>query len=129
MTASHTPLTIKAPVAQRSQLKAFAEKLKAVMESERTQATLTTPSGEKVVLPPTLLPLLAYAAEVLAGGEALTIVPAAEEVTTQRAAEMLNISRQYLVRLLESGEIPYRKTGAHRRVHIQDVLTYRKKRG
>jgi excisionase family DNA binding protein len=67
-------------------------------------------------------------AEVMARGDSITIVPVGHEVTTQQAADMLNVSRQYLVRILDEGRIPYSKTGKHRRLRIEDVLVYKEQR-
>jgi excisionase family DNA binding protein len=67
-------------------------------------------------------------AEVLARGDSLTIVPVGKELTTQQAADLLNVSRQYLVRLLGEGRIPYTRTGKHRRLRIEDVLTFKEQR-
>lgn len=91
-------------------------------------AALVGPSGEQLPLPEPLYRLLERLVEVLARGDAVTIVPVGREVTTQQAADILNMSRQYLVRLLDGGRIPHRKTGKHRRLRIEDVLAFKAER-
>jgi excisionase family DNA binding protein len=66
--------------------------------------------------------------EVLARGDSITVVPVGKEVTTQQAADLLNVSRQYLVRLLDENRISFRKTGKHRRLRIEDVLAFKAQR-
>lgn len=85
-------------------------------------------AGEEIEVPQVAIPLFHQVIEVLARGDAITIVPVGKELTTQQAAQILNVSRQYVVRLLDDGRIPYRKVGTHRRVRIEDLLAFKRQR-
>lgn len=89
--------------------------------------SIRSPEGEEigVTLPGEAFAALVEVLDQLAKGASVRIVPQYEEVTTQEAADLLKVSRPFLIRLLESGEIPFRKTGSHRRVRVQDLLAYR----
>lgn len=87
--------------------------------------TLLGPNHEALPLPRDVLTLLQQLLAVLASGDAVSIVPVQKELTTQQAANLLNVSRQYLVQLLDEGKIPFHRTGTHRRVYTQDVLDFR----
>ncbi|HQZ34285.1 MAG TPA: helix-turn-helix domain-containing protein [Ilumatobacteraceae bacterium] len=89
--------------------------------------TLSGPNGEHLVLPPEIFEVLRGVVDAMASGQAVTIAPVHQRLTTQEAAELLGISRPTLVKLLESGEIPFEQPGRHRRVRLADVLTYRER--
>ena len=63
----------------------------------------------------------------MAMGKSITLIPSEAEVSTQQAADMLNVSRPHLVKLLEKGEIPFKKVGSHRRIQLKDLINYDKK--
>lgn len=122
---------VAAPPEQREQVAAFSRLLDDVAHSPRGKSprcTLTGPGGQAVPIPETLFYLIERIAEVLARGDAITVVPVGKELTTQQAADLLNVSRQYLVRLLDEERIPHRKIGKHRRLRIEDVLSFKRTR-
>src|SRR5438105_15958631 len=70
---------------------------------------VSSETGESIDLPPSLLSILEAAAGMVASGAGVTILARDEELTSQQAADLLNVSRQYMVRLLERGDIPSNK--------------------
>lgn len=96
-------------------------------DADRVQLTLRANNGaaEDLVLPGQVMQLLLDIVSEMAKGNAISLVPIHHELSTQEAANLLNVSRPHLVSLLEKGELPHRKVGAHRRVLASDVLAYK----
>jgi excisionase family DNA binding protein len=90
----------------------------AILDPVIQDTSITIPSG--------MFQLMVNVLQSVSRGEPVTILPLSAELTTQEAANMLRVSRPYLVKLLESGAIPSRKVGIYRRVLLQDLLYYKK---
>lgn len=84
-----------------------------------------TEQERPIELPAGAVALLMDILEAMAAGRGVTIVPENAEFSTVEAASALNVSRTYLIKLLDEGVIPHRKVGTHRRIRIEDVMAYR----
>jgi excisionase family DNA binding protein len=82
----------------------------------------------EITLSPGLSSLLMDLLRHVGHGDAVTLVPVGKMLTTQQAADILNISRPYLVSLIEKREIPHEMTGRHRRIKAEDLFAYKEKR-
>lgn len=98
-------------------------------DADRVQMTLKASNGqaEDLVLPGPVLQMLLDILSEMARGNAISLMPIHHELSTQEAANLLNVSRPHLVSLLEKGDLPFRKVGSHRRVQAKDVLEYKTK--
>ncbi len=94
----------------------------------RGSPTLLGVAGERATLPAPLYELLKTAVGDLENGRSLVLIPEDRFLTTQRAAELLGISRPYVIRLLDQDEMPYHLVGKHRRIALRDVLACAKRR-
>lgn len=89
-----------------------------ILEHKKTPETLS--------LPASAIHLLFDILKEMAAGNAITIIPVHAELTTQQAADVLNVSRPFLIQLLEQRKIPFHKVGTHRRILYQDLMRYKK---
>jgi excisionase family DNA binding protein len=80
---------------------------------------------QPIQLPAGAVRLLMDILETMAAGRGVTLIPENAELTTVQAADILNVSRPFLIGLLEEKAIPYRKVGAHRRIRMEDVMAYK----
>ena len=78
-------------------------------------------------LPSGAVALLMEILEAMAAGRGLTLIPENAELTSVQAADLLNVSRPFLIKLLEDNALPHRKVGKHRRIHVEDLMAYKAK--
>jgi excisionase family DNA binding protein len=82
---------------------------------------------DALVIPRPTAIMLAQVLDALGHGQGVVIIPKEVELTTQQAADMLNVSRPYLIGLLESGKISFRKVGRHRRITYEALAAYKRR--
>lgn len=105
--------------------RALAAFLSTQFETQRIQIFDAKNEAHQVELPTSALRLLVDVLSELAEGNAVKVVPIHAELTTQEAADMLNVSRPHLVKLLESGALAFHKTGKHRRIRFEDLMAFK----
>ncbi len=117
-------MTIKFIPDEEIQLKA-----QSLIETKLNLKVEGTTSSETITLPSSLISLVQQLIGEIAQGKSLTIITNEKELSTTETAEILEISRQHLIELLESGElpIPFRKVGKHRRLRAEDVINFKEK--
>jgi excisionase family DNA binding protein len=128
MSAERHPQTLPDPESARLARDSAEELSQLLKESPDADRARVQLDGHDLILPRQALQLLRDLLAEMAQGNAVTVVPTHAELTTQQAADILNVSRPYLVRLLESGEIPFGKIGTHRRIKYRDLMEYKTKR-
>lgn len=108
--------------------RASLEQVASLLEQSSPEETrLIGANGQQVSLPEPLLHVLHQMVSYLAHDRIVTVIPLSKDLTTQQAARLLNVSRPYLIKLLEDGVIPYTLVGTHRRIRYRDLLEYKQR--
>ncbi len=100
-------------------------KLEGALNQENRVPRLIGPDGEEIELPLSVFQVLRQIIYHMMRGRAISIVPINKELTTQEAADILNVSRPYFVKLLEEGKLPFTVVGTHRRVRFKALMEYK----
>lgn len=119
---------LRIPTSEESRLAAEGSRLLAACVGTGDRACLRLIDGNMdLTLPVSALHLLVDILNQMAQGNAVSLVPIHAELTTQQAANLLNVSRPYLVKKLEQNEIPFHKLGRHRRIRFSDLMAYKER--
>ena len=116
--------TLKIPTAEATEMARVALRSLAPT-SKKAQIYRLCLEEESVTVPREAFELFLEILGQIANGNAVTLIPVHAELTTQQASEILNVSRPYLIGLLEEGKIPYRMVGTHRRIRMEHLMAYR----
>lgn len=112
----------------RSSINEVHKTSKRVLNTKSKSVAITIDDSKKVLeIPKKAVILLFTILDNMADGKSITLLPSDSEISTQHAADLLNVSRPHVVSLLNKGEIPYTKVGTHRRIQLNDILAYDKK--
>lgn len=94
-------------------------------KKENEPVAIHIADGEQIVIPFGGIKLLIELLSEMASGNAVRLIPIHKFLTTQEAADLLNVSRPYLIKILEKGEIPFEKVGSHRRIKAEDLFKHK----
>ena len=123
--ASIDPEDVDADVADRA-ARRIGDYLDTHPDEDLIEPLAEVGQQDALVIPRPTVVMLAQVLGVLAQGRGVQIFPKDAELTTQQAADLLNVSRPYLIGLLESGQIRFRKVGRHRRITIEAFMEYKR---
>jgi excisionase family DNA binding protein len=124
-----TGTVVHDPIVAADRDQSVLKELARAMESHQAvRAHIVGPDAREITIPESLYTVLVEAVHLLAQGNGVRILPVTTELTTQQAADLLNVSRPFVVKLLETKQIPFHKAGTHRRIILKDLLSYKARR-
>jgi excisionase family DNA binding protein len=98
-----------------------------LLRSKKNRSVNIRINNANIAIPQTAFSLLSDILSNMADGKPVSVIAVESEVTTQQAADLLHISRPFMVKLLETGKIPFFKAGSHRRILLKDIQAYKHK--
>jgi len=124
--ATCTLRKVRMPTEEEVKLAAESSRLLAAIVGKGEETRLRLIDGDTdITVPISAIHLLMNLLNEMAQGNAVSLVPVHAELTTQQAADLLNVSRPYLVKQLEAGKIEFHKLGRHRRIRFADLMAYK----
>ena len=126
--ANVTDLTQRLPTNDEIESAAEASQALARVQSESGGLVLSGDNGDQVQLAPAISDLIVNLLGHVASGNMVTLVPTGAMLTTQQAADILNVSRPFLSKLLKEDKIPHVPVWSHRRVMFADLMAYKEQR-
>jgi excisionase family DNA binding protein len=120
-------LPVESVVAQEQEALSIKH-LESILQLEGSQPKLVGVDGQEIPIPESVYQVLYQTVHALASGKVISVVIQDRELTTQKAADILKVSRPYLIKLLDQGEIPCIRVGTHRRVRFDDLMKYKEQR-
>ncbi len=126
MSSAHNVVDLPSPK-EAEDAKSSGRTLSKYADSGRVHMSIKGKGGvsDELILPGKVVAILLDVLSNMAQGKATSLIPLDAIVTTQEAANILNVSRPFLIKLLENKQIPFTKTGAHRRIRLEDVMHYK----
>jgi excisionase family DNA binding protein len=118
-------LEVRPGAVRPDQLDAFERALEGTSAQVGPTARLVGPDGSETELPEGIHALLVSIVDNLKAGNGVSVIPMHAELTTVEAAELLNVSRPFLIKKIEAGDLTHHMVGTHRRLRLADVLAYR----
>ena len=103
--------------------------LDSILSSAISPAKLVGTDGEEISIPDAVYSVMRQAIHIMASGQAVSLVPLDCQLTLQQAADILNVSSSFLLKLLEQEKIPYIKASSHQRIQFKDLIAYKQQRG
>jgi excisionase family DNA binding protein len=115
-------------VARAEEREGLADVVRTLGRRKRGRTRLVGPDGHQTVLPESISRVIVTAARQLGEGNGISILPVLADLTTTQAAEFLAVSRPFVVKLVDAGELPSHRVGTHRRIYLRDVIAFKQRR-